>query len=458
MKYSDLEISILHTFASDVDLFAPCENYAFENIWQTKVNQSIFKIIKDNHVQKAKTDLHLLKNGLLKLGYSKDDIKLTLQSFNSSDNTIKQNIKKHMEIVFDVYRKREIQPTLKATWNELYSNNGDIDENVGKLQDKFNELDSIKNNLSSEKSILDVFDEAYKEIEDAFHGEKEIIGYATGLRDLDNITCGLKQEVIVIGAPPGAGKTSLMVTIADNVAVKEDAPINIFSLEMPAVQLMKNLIANDLEINSHAIRSGRVTKEELDRIKNFRNKLNKNLAIDDTSGITWQYIETKIRKRRRDIPLDQVIVVMIDYLQLMRNSPDETKGLSREEQMTARCNGLQELSKKYNLCIIELSQLTKESSKEKRAPTVADLKESGAIEANAVIIILLFRPDYYEKEPKDPITGECLKGLCELNVAKNRYGETKATYVRFIGQNSAFRNRFENPSDEFNSSRDGNVF
>src|ERR1044072_6717131 len=98
MKYSTLELSILHTYASDVDLFSSCENYSFAEIWQTKINQSVFKIIKDNHAKKVKTDLHLLKNGLLKLGYSKEDVKLFLQSFNSSDNTIKSNIKAHMEI------------------------------------------------------------------------------------------------------------------------------------------------------------------------------------------------------------------------------------------------------------------------------------------------------------------------------------------------------------------------
>ncbi len=440
MKYSQLESAILHTYASDVDLFAPCENMSFEEIWQEKSNQVIFRIIKTNHAKKAKTDLHLLRDGLFKAGYDKADITTILQNFKNSDGSIKSNIKAHMEVVFDMYSRRIMKPIIHRAYNNLFSNNGDIEENVGFIKDVFNDLDSIKNNLSVDKGVLDIFDEAYKEFEDAQNSTKEVIGYESGLKDLDKITCGLKQEIIVIGASPGMGKSTLMVTLMDNVAVKENAPLIVFSLEMPATQLMKNLWANDLEINSWKIRSGNADEEESKRIKNFRSRLKSNLMIDDTAGITWQYIETKIRRIRRTIPMSTVIVVMVDYLQLMRNIPEETRGMSKEEQIAARCNGLQELSKKYNLCMIELSQLTKESSREKRAPVLADLKESGAIEANAVQVWFLFRPDYHEREPKDD-NGADLRGLCEINVAKNRYGETKPVYVKFTGKYSSFSNR-----------------
>lgn len=455
MRYSDLEISILHTYSSDADLFAPCENLAFENIWQTKVNQSMFKIIKDNHAQKAKTDLHLLKNGLLKLGYSKEDVKMTLQSFNSSDNTIKQNIKKHMEIVFDVYRKREIQPTLKATWNELYSNNGDIDENVGKLKDKFNELDSIKNNLSAQKSILDIFDETYSEFEQAQKNESSIIGYSTGLTDLDYITCGLKREVIVVGAAPGAGKSTLMVNTAVNVSVKSNSPMMIFSIEMPAAQLMRNMWANYFQINSRAIRGGDVDEDGVLKIKSFRDKLGSNLIIDDTSGITSQYIETKVRIARRSIPLNQVIVVAIDYLQRMNNSKEDSIGQNEERQLAIRCKHLAEISKIYNVCMIEFSQLSRTCIKEKRRASPSDLLGGGGIEQCADQIWMMFRPDYYETNPVD-LDGSSLNGICEIDISKNRYGKTKAVYVKFDGKYSQF-NDYKKDGD-INTGDDDNVF
>lgn len=439
MKYKDLELAILSSYAEDTDLFASCENYAFEDIWQESSNRTLFKIIKDNHNNKVKTDVFLLRDKLFKLGYSKEDIKTILGSFHAVDYKIKQNISEHMSVVFDMYSRRLLKPTIHSSYNQLFTHNGDIDENVNRMKDIFNDLDSIKNNLSVEKSITDLFDETYKEFEDAQNNKKEIIGYRTGLDELDKITCGLKQEIIVIGAPPGAGKSSLMVNIMKNVSVESDAPLVVFSLEMPGTQLMKNLWANCLNINSWQIRSGNVMEDDVVKIQTLRKKLKNNLIIDDTAGITWQYIETKIRKLRRTIPMSKTIVVMIDYLQLMNNTHDEYKGMSDERQMSLRVKGLQELHKKYNLCVIELSQLSREASKEGRRPKMSDLKDSGAIEANAVQVWLLYRPDYYEKDPKDT-DGTDLRGLCEINVAKNRYGETKAVYARFMGKYSAFEN------------------
>lgn len=445
----NLETSILHTYANDIELFAPCENYAFEEIFKEKHNQVIFRIIKENHSRKVKTDLHLLRDGLYKAGYEKTTISSILKEFHNSDSSIKANIKAHCELLFDKYSRRVMKPIIHKAYNELFGNGGDIDENVGIVKDVFNKLDSIRNNLSVEKGILDVFDEAYKEFEAAQSNKKEIIGYSTGLTDLDRITCGLKQEVIVIGAPPGAGKTSLMINIAKNVAIDSDAPMIIFSLEMPATQLMKNIWANCLEINSWQIRSGNVSDDDTERIKGLRSKLKNNLIIDDTPGITWQYVETKLRKMRRDIPMSQVIVCMIDYIQLMKMIFEEMKGISEERQLSILVNMLQELSKKYNVCMIELSQLGREVSKIKedlkgntiktgRRPRMSDLKGSGAIEANAVQVWLLYRPDYYEMSPKDEL-GTDLRGLCEINIAKNRYGETKSIYVRFEGKYSAFK-------------------
>lgn len=439
MKYEQLELSILSSYAEDADLFAPCENYAFEDIWQEPMHKIVFRIIQENHRNKVISDVFLIRDKLFKMGYSKEDIKGILVKFAVVDYKIKQNIKDHMEVVFDMYCRRRLKPVIHSSYNQLFSNNGDLEENVNIMKDAFNDIDSVKNNLSIERSITDLFDETYKEFEDAQNNKKEIIGYETGLNDLDRITCGLKQEIIVIGAPPGAGKSSLMINIMKNVSVESDAPLMVFSLEMPGTQLMKNLWANCLNINSWQIRSGNVMDGDVDRIKALRNKLKDNLQIDDKPGITWQYIETKIRKMRRTIPMDKVIVVMIDYLQLMNNTFEEYKGMSDERQMSLRVKGLQELHKKYNLCIIELSQLSREASKEGRRPKMSDLKDSGAIEANAVQVWLLYRPDYYEKEPKD-IDGTDLRGLCEINVAKNRYGETKAVYVEFLAKYSGFKN------------------
>ena len=454
MDLKEKEREILNLYADNVDLFVNCEHLVFDDLWSTKFNQVKYKIIKHNHGQGKKSDTYLLSNQLIKSGCNKKEIGLEVSEPNYK---IAKNVDEYVKDIFDEYSKRQLTPLLQRVHSELTSELGDVAECLEDLKTAINEIELIKNNLSTEKTIHDIFDEMYEEFINAQNNKKEVIGYATGLRDLDKITCGLKQEVIVIGATPGAGKSSLVVTIAVNVSVIGDEPMIIFSLEMPRTELLKNIAANVLKINSWKIRSGNADEEEELKVKNFKNKLKTNLIVDDTPAITWQYMETKIRKLRKTIPLSKTIVVMIDYLQLMNNTKDEYVGMNDERQLAIRCKSLQQLHKKYNLCLIELSQVSRKCADEKRPPRLPDLLGSGAIEQNAVQCWLMHRPDYYLPNPVDE-KGMDLKGLCEINIAKNRYGQTKPIYVKFKGSESAFEDYRPNSDGISNSNESDDVF
>lgn len=435
MDLKEKEREILNLYADNADLFVGCEHLIFESLWSTKFNQVKYKIISYNHSRGKKSDTYLLSNLLIKSGCSKKEIGIEVSEPNYK---IAKNVAEYVKDIFDEYCKRKLLPKLHQVYSELDSEIADVNGCLEGLKSLIGDIEAIKNNLSIEKKTTDIFDQAFQELMDAQDNVKEVIGYPTGLKDLDKVCGGLKQEVIVIGSPPGSGKSSLMVNIIDNVAIKQGKPVAVFSLEMPATQLMKNMWANNLTINSYAIRGGGLLDEDLKKVKSYKQRLKDNLVIDDTPGITWQYMEARIRNMRKTIPMTELIVVVVDYLQIMRNSPEETRGVSSEEQLGLRSNGLMELSKRYNLCMIELSQLSRDVGKrENKKPTMGDLKGSGAIEANAVIILLLFRADYYETDPME--NGMSLKGLCEINIAKNRYGETKRIYVKFEGKYSAFK-------------------
>ena len=148
---------------------------------------------------------------------------------------------------------------------------------------------------------------------------------------------------------------------------------------------------------------------------------------------------------------------MIYYLQLMNNTKDEYVGMNDERQLAIRCKSLQQLHKKYNLCLIELSQVSRKCADEKRPPRLPDLLGSGAIEQNAVQCWLMHRPDYYLPNPVDE-KGMDLKGLCEINIAKNRYGQTKPIYVKFKGSESAFEDYRPNSDGISNSNESDDVF
>jgi len=435
MDLKQKEREILNLYADNADLFVGCENLIFEGVWSTNFNKIKYQIIYYNHGKGKKSDTYLLSNLLIKAGFNKKDIGLEVSEPNYK---IAKNVDEYVKDIFDEYCKRKLLPKLHQVHSELSSEIADVNGCLEGLKSIIGDIEAIKNNISIEKKTTDIFDQAFQELMDAQSNVKEVIGYSTGLKDLDKICGGLKQEVIVIGSPPGSGKSSLMVNIIDNVAIKQGKPVAVFSLEMPATQLMKNMWANNLTINSYSIRGGCLLDEDLIKVKQYKQRLKDNLVIDDTPGITWQYIETRIRNMRKTIPMSELIVVVVDYLQIMRNSPEETRGVSSEEQLGLRSNGLMELSKRYNLCMIELSQLSRDVGKrENKKPTMGDLKGSGAIEANAVIILLLYRADYYETDPMEG--GMSLKGLCEINIAKNRYGETKRIYVEFKGKYSAFK-------------------
>lgn len=450
MDLKQKEREILNLYADNADLFANCEHLVFDNLWSTNFNKVKYKIIKYNHEKGKKSDTYLLSNMLIKAGCNKKEIGLEVSEPNYK---IAKNVDEYVKDIFDEYSKRQLTPLLQRVHSELSSELGDVSSCLEDLKTAVNDIEAIKNNLSIEKKATDIFDQAFNELMDAQNNSKEIVGYSTGLRDLDKICGGLKQEVIVIGAPPGSGKSSLMVNIIDQVAIKQGEPVAVFSLEMPATQLMKNMWANNLTINSYAIRGGGLLDEDLIKVKKYKQNLKDNLVIDDTPGITWQYVETRIRKMRKNIPMNKLIVVIIDYIQIMRNTIEETRGISSEERLGLISNGLMELSKKYNLCMIELSQLSREVGKrENKKPTMGDLKGSGAIEANAVQVWLLYRADYFETDPMED--GMSLKGLCEINNAKNRYGETKRIFVRFEGKYSAFKDFNRNEIDGISNSNE----
>lgn len=435
MTLKQKEDSVLNLFADAPNLFDGLEHFAFEEVFSTLLNRNKYKIIRTYHAKNIKPDGLLIQSALKKMGYSNKEI---LEQHGDPDYRIQKNIGEYIKEIFDAWCRKSLTTTIQTVHSELSSEAGDVDYNMDLLKMELHNIDAIKNNVSKDKKVAEVFDETYEELVARMKNDNVLTGYSTGLTELDKITNGLKQEVIVIGAPPGAGKSSLMVNLIVNLAVKDSNPVLVHSLEMPSKELMRNIWSNYLGINSNNIRGGNIETEDLLRIQSLKSKLNDNLIVDDTPAITWQYIETKVRRMRNKIPMDKVIVVFIDYLQLMKNTPDETKGISSEEQIGLRCNGLLELAKRYNLCMIELSQLARESGKrDNKKPLMSDFKGSGAIEANAVQCWLLFRPDYFEKDPMED--GMSLKGLCEINVAKNRYGVTGRMYVEFENRYSRFK-------------------
>jgi replicative DNA helicase len=333
-----------------------------------------------------------------------------------------------------------------SCYTQLTNYTGDAVDVMNKMKDVITQVDLILNNASTDKSVKDIFDETLKRIMDLKNNVIENTGYSFGLTQVDAKTGGLMKGVNVIGALPGAGKTSLVVNIIKTNAIDSIVPTLFFSIEMPAVEIMTNIIANDTSINSRALRQGDVDDGAIMSINSMSSKIKNNLSIDDNGNVTWQYVEAKVRafKKKNKVTPDKTSIVIIDYLQLMSNSADEIKGTTEEQRIAKICKELTRIAKSENCAIVLLSQLSRDGGKrENPRPKMSDLKGSGAIEACAILILLLFRPEYHGILTDEK--GNDLTGLCEINPVKGRYIKPEPVYVRFEGKYSKFSDYTESP-------------
>lgn len=431
----EIETKLLGAYMSNADLFDSTAHLVSENIFLRQITRKSYTIIKTLHTQRVKPDLTIVYNELKKLGFPTADLAI-VGSYTQELSYLSQP-EKYVDILFKKSVAVYLMPKLQNLHSQLLSETGDVIELLSELKDSITNVDLVVNNVTRDKTALEVFDDTITELKTAMNPNAKM-GMSTGLKEVDAITGGLYPGIMVIGARPGAGKTSVLINIIVENAIKGDTPVIFFSLEMPKTQLMRRVIANACEVNSFALKTGQITQEDLIKIEQFRSKINDNLIIDDTPGVTWQYIDAKIRRIRKKIPIEKEIIVAVDYLQLMTNTPDEMKGRTDEALMSIRCSRLNSMWKTYNCCIIELSQLGREVEKRSvQRPIMSDLKESGSIEANADAIMLMYRPDYYTEFPKDD-QGRDLRGLVEFILAKNRHGKTKSAYARFQGQYAKF--------------------
>ncbi len=257
------------------------------------------------------------------------------------------------------------------------------------------------------KESLDLVDRLSKRRE-------RVTGIPTGFYDLDDITAGLQpSDLIVIAGRPSMGKTSLALGVAQHAAIHAGASVGIFSLEMSSAQLVLRMLSSEAHVDSHALRTGRLEKEDWWRLAEAAGRLEQaRIFIDDTGGLTVQQMRGKSRRLKVEAGLDLLIV---DYLQLMQGRSDAE---SRQQEISDISRSLKALAKELAVPIVALSQLSRavENRQDKR-PILADLRESGAIEQDADVVVFIYRDDVY-----DPNSDK--KGVADILIKKHRNGPT----------------------------------
>ncbi|MCK6595851.1 MAG: replicative DNA helicase [Bacteriovoracaceae bacterium] len=346
------------------------------------------------------------------------------------DQATVANSYEYAKIVKEKASMREILRTAQRVLQNGMSYSGNTDDFIQEVEASFFKLtnDAKTGGMVKLNSCLK---HNLKDLEDTSRGRGEISGLPTGYNKLDELLLGMQAgQLIILGARPAMGKSALALNVAMNVCVNTGLPIAIFSLEMLANELSMRLLSGKAKVDSKRIRKKDFLDTDLRSIAKAVQELSTlPIYINDSGACTILDIQSQCRKIKADQGLG---LIVIDYLQLMQST---NKMLSREQQISEISRGLKTLAKELECPIIALSQLNRsvETRVDKR-PTMADIRESGAIEQDADIVMFIYRDEYYNKEStKEP-------GVAEVIVGKNRGGETGTAKLAFVGAYTSFEN------------------
>ena len=324
------------------------------------------------------------------------------------------NVDKYIKIV----EEKSMLRTLIKTANELivlgYDQTQEVEDIMDVAEKKiFNVMQ--RKNQKGYSSMKDILVESFTQLEELYNRKQHITGVPTGFADLDYKTAGLhNSDLILVAARPAMGKSAFALNIASYAAVKANVPVAIFSLEMSKEQMGNRILCSEAMVDSNKVRTGKIEDEDWAKLAMASGELSESqIFIDDTPGISIMEIRAKCRKMKLE---KNIGLVVIDYLQLVQGS--SKKGGSREQEISEISRSLKILAKEINVPVIALSQLSRApEQRPDHRPMLSDLRESGAIEQDADIVMFLYRDDYYNEDSEK-------KNIAEVIIAKHRAGST----------------------------------
>lgn len=347
------------------------------------------------------------------------------------------NIKYYANIVKEAAMKRKLIRVMEEIENECYAGKESLDSVMDKTEhDVFQILSSRTG--GDYVPIRTVVMNALEKIEAASQQQGSVTGIPTGFIDLDYRTAGLQpSDLILVAARPSMGKTAFVLNIAQHVAFHKDMCTAIFSLEMSKEQLVNRMFSLESGVDAQALRTGNMSDADWEKLIAGAGVIgNSKLIIDDTPGISISELRSKCRKYKLESDLKLII---IDYLQLMSGSGRSSD--SRQQEISDISRSLKALARELSVPVIALSQLSRAvEQRPDHRPMLSDLRESGAIEQDADVVMFIYRDDYYNKDTE-------LKGVSEIIIAKQRNGPIGTVNLAWLPQYTKFANLEHNPGD-----------
>jgi len=392
--------------------------------FQLEEHAELFRTMQGMYLRSRTIDVvtlldELVKNGVYDEAGGKDYIRLISEIVPSA-----ANVRDYAEIVRDKSILRALIHVCEEVSEAAYSEQDDVPHMVEMAEQKIfavAEGHENKNFVHIRDALVQVYDRLHMLAEN----KEEVLGMPTGFSGLDKVLVGLgKSDLVLVGARPGMGKTSFTMNLATHAALSTKKAVAVFSLEMSAEQLVSRILSSEALIDSYHLRSGQLTDEDWTKLAHASSKLSDcQILIDDTTGITVTGMKAKLRR------VENLGMVVIDYLQLMQS---DRRIDNRVQEVAEISRALKILAKELQVPVICCAQLSRgpESRTDKR-PMLSDLRDSGAIEQDADIVLFLYREEYYKNENEPQNTAEVI-------VAKNRHGSTGNVKMGWFGQYTKF--------------------
>ncbi len=357
------------------------------------------------------------------------------------------NVEYHVRIISQKYIQRELIRISSDIIKEAYEDTTDVFDLLDKAEQGLFSVSetNLRRNYDDMQSLVK---EAITEIQAARDQEAHLRGVPSGFTGLDRVTSGWQRsDLIILASRPGMGKTAFTLSMARNIAVEFKKSVAIFSLEMSSVQLVTRLISSETQLSADKLRKGNLENYEWEQLNaKINNLVDSKIYIDDTPALTIFELRAKCRRLKAQHNID---IIFIDYLQLMSGTA-ESRG-NREQEISTISRSLKSLAKELDVPIIALSQLSRavETRGGSKKPILSDLRESGAIEQDADIVMFIYRAEYYKIDVDED--GNSTAGMAEVSIAKHRNGALKDVPLRFVAKYARFEDA---ETDEFDISED----
>lgn len=434
----ELEEVVLGALMLEKDPLTAVVEFLKPQCFYKEAHQKIYQAIANLFQRSDPVDLLTVTEELRKMG----DLDLVGGPYYISQLTNRvassANVEYHARIILQKFIQRELIRVSSETITNSYQDTADAFLLLDKAEKDLFEIaeSGIRRNFDSMPNLLN---KALDQIKEASKQTSGVTGVTSGFTALDRVTSGWQpSDLIILAARPGMGKTAFVLALARNAAVDAGKGVALFSLEMSSVQLVNRLISAETEIPNEKLKKGTLEPYEWQQLSSRTSKLFETpLYIDDTPALSVFELRAKCRrlKAQKDISM-----IIIDYLQLM-TAGDGIKNGNREQEISTISRSLKSIAKELNIPVIALSQLsraveTRSGTSTSKKPQLSDLRESGAIEQDADMVMFIYRPEYYKIEEDEE--GNSLKGLAQIIIAKHRNGALEDVNLRFVSHLAKF--------------------